>query len=56
MEKRLLIEIGVEEMPAIPLLKELKNIELKWQKVLEEYHLQSEFSFFYTTRRLTLLH
>ena len=56
MEKRLLIEIGVEELPAIPLLKELKNIELKWQKVLEEYHLQSEFSFFYTPRRLTLLH
>ena len=56
MEKRLLIEIGVEEMPAIPLLKELKNIELKWQKVLEEYHLQSEFNFFYTPRRLTLLH
>ena len=56
MEKRLLIEIGVEEMPAIPLLKELKNIELKWQKVLEEYHLQSEFRFFYTPRRLTLLH
>ena len=56
MEKRLLIEIGVEELPAIPLLKELKNIELKWQKLLEEYHLQSEFNFFYTPRRLTLLH
>lgn len=56
MSKRLLIEIGVEELPAAPLLKELKNIELKWQKVLEEYHLQSAFSFFYTPRRLTLLH
>ncbi len=56
MKKRLLIEIGVEELPALPLLKELKNIETKWQKVLEEHHLQSEFSFFYTPRRLTLLH
>lgn len=56
MSKRLLIEIGVEELPAAPLLKELKNIELKWQKVLDEHHLQSKFSFFYTPRRLTLLH
>lgn len=56
MSKKLLIEIGVEELPAAPLLKELKNIELKWQKVLDEYHLQSKFSFFYTPRRLTLLH
>lgn len=56
MSKRLLIEIGVEELPAAPLLKELKNIELKWQTILEEHHLQSEFSFFYTPRRLTLLH
>jgi len=27
MFKPLLIEIGVEELPAVPLLKELKNIE-----------------------------
>lgn len=52
----LLIEIGVEELPAIPLLKELANIRTKWQKVLEDYHLQSEFEFFYTPRRLVLWH
>lgn len=56
MKKRLLIEIGVEELPAVPLLKELDNIQSKWKKVLDEYHLQSEFEFYYTPRRLTLLH
>lgn len=56
MSQRLLIEIGVEELPAAPLLKELQNIKLKWQKILEEYHLYTEFSFFYTPRRLILLH
>lgn len=56
MSEKLLIEIGVEELPAAPLLKELENIKTKWQKVLIEYHLQSDFSFFYTPRRLVLLH
>lgn len=56
MSQKLLIEIGVEELPAAPLLKELENIKTKWQKVLVEYHLQSDFSFFYTPRRLVLLH
>lgn len=56
MSQKLLIEIGVEELPAAPLLKELPQIKTKWQKILEEYHLQSEFSFFYTPRRLVLLH
>ena len=31
----LLIEIGVEELPAIPFLKERANIALKWRAVLE---------------------
>lgn len=48
----LLIEIGTEELPAIPLLKELPNIESKWGNILKEYHLESEFSFYYTPRRL----
>lgn len=56
MSQKLLIEIGVEELPAAPLLKELQHIELKWQKILEEYHLYTEFNFFYTPRRLILLH
>jgi glycyl-tRNA synthetase beta chain len=56
MTKTLLIEIGVEELPAIPLLKELKNIEKKYLKVLEKYNLISEFEFYYTPRRLVLWH
>ena len=56
MEQPLLIEIGVEELPAIPFLKELPNIEQKWEKVLDEYGLLTEFEFFYTPRRLVLWH
>ncbi|EAI9065107.1 glycine--tRNA ligase subunit beta [Campylobacter lari] len=53
---KLLIEIGTEELPAIPLLKELPNITKKWEKILQEYHLESEFKFFYTPRRLVFIH
>ena len=35
--KELLLEIGVEELPAIPFLRELPNINAKWQAVLEKY-------------------
>jgi len=56
MLKPLLIEIGVEELPAVPLLKELKNIETKYAKILEEYSLLCEFEFYYTPRRLVLWH
>lgn len=56
MFKPLLIEIGVEELPAVPLLKELKNIEKKYAKVLEEYSLLGEFEFYYTPRRLVIWH
>ena len=56
MVQPLLIEIGVEELPAIGFLKELPNIEKKWERVLEEYGLVSEFEFFYTPRRLVLWH
>ncbi len=52
----LLIEIGVEELPAVPLLNELENIEKKWSKVLEENALLCEFEFYYTPRRLVLWH
>ncbi|EHD3122454.1 glycine--tRNA ligase subunit beta, partial [Campylobacter jejuni] len=52
----LLIEIGTEELPAIPLLKELANIEKKWNNVLEEYRLVSDFKFYYTPRRLVFFH
>jgi len=56
MVKPLLIEIGVEELPAVPLLKELQNIEKKYAKILEEYALLCEFEFYYTPRRLVLWH
>lgn len=56
MEKSLLIEIGLEELPAIPLLKALDSIQSAWKSLLDEYHLQSEFEFYYTPRRLVLFH
>ena len=56
MLKPLLIEIGVEELPAIPLLKELPNIEKKWLDILEKNNLKTDFSFYYTPRRLVLWH
>ena len=56
MNKPLLIEIGVEELPAIPFLKELPNIEKKWMDILEKNKLACEFDFFYTPRRLVLWH
>ncbi|WP_200763948.1 glycine--tRNA ligase subunit beta [Nitrosophilus alvini] len=56
MFKPLLIEIGTEELPAIPFLKELPNIEKKWAKILEENSLLCEFDFYFTPRRLVLWH
>ena len=56
MFKPLLIEVGVEELPAIPFLKELPNIDKKWSKVLEDNSLLCEFEFYYTPRRMVLWH
>jgi glycyl-tRNA synthetase beta chain len=56
MNKPLLIEIGVEELPAIPLLKELNNIPKKWDTICSEYNLKSDFKFYYTPRRLIFSH
>ena len=56
MLKPLLIEIGVEELPAVPLLKELKNIEKKYAAILEKNSLLCEFEFYYTPRRLVIWH
>ena len=56
MIKPLLIEIGVEELPAIPFLKELPNIETLWLSILEKNALACEFQFYYTPRRLVLWH
>jgi glycyl-tRNA synthetase beta chain len=56
MTQPLLIEIGVEELPAVPLLKIVDNIEKSWMKILEENRLLCEFEFSYTPRRLVLWH
>ncbi len=56
MIKPLLIEVLVEELPAIPFLKELPNINKKWADILLSHNLLCEFSFFYTPRRLVLWH
>jgi glycyl-tRNA synthetase beta chain len=56
MTQPLLIEIGVEELPAIPLLKIIKSIKTSWQKVLDSYRVSSEFEFLYTPRRLVIRH
>ena len=56
MTQPLLIEIGVEELPAVPLLKIVKSIESSWKKILEAYKLKSDFTFIYTPRRLVLMH
>ena len=56
MTQPLLIEIGVEELPAIPLLKIVNNIERSWENILKEYNLSNDFEFIYTPRRLVLKH
>jgi len=56
MIKSLLIEIIVEELPAIPFLKELVNIESKWENILEKNDLLSNFNFYYTPRRFVFWH
>ena len=56
MTQPLLIEIGVEELPAIPLLKIVNNIEKSWENILKEYNLSNDFEFIYTPRRLVLKH
>ncbi len=56
MQQPLLIEIGVEELPAIPLLMILKQIQNSWTDILAKYKLECEFEFFYTPRRLVLKH
>ncbi len=53
---QLLIEIFTEELPALPLLKNLDSIQENWANILKTNDLTSEFSFFYTPRRLTIVH
>ncbi|MDD3463395.1 MAG: glycine--tRNA ligase subunit beta, partial [Sulfurospirillaceae bacterium] len=56
MFKPLLIEIGVEELPAIPFLKELPTIETQWLNILQKNALACQFKFYFTPRRLVFWH
>ncbi|MEA3492699.1 MAG: glycine--tRNA ligase subunit beta [Campylobacterota bacterium] len=56
MTQPMLIEIGVEELPAIPLLKIVNSIEKSWKNILKSYQLNTDFEFIYTPRRLVLKH
>ena len=54
MNAPLLIEVGVEELPALPLLKTLPSIENSWKEIQKSRHLESDFRFLYTPRRLVI--
>lgn len=50
----LLIEILTEELPALPLLKELPHIVEKWQTIAKKHNISSTPTLYYTPRRLVL--
>ncbi|CAM3354661.1 glycine--tRNA ligase subunit beta [Helicobacter labetoulli] len=50
----LLIEILTEELPALPLLKELPHIVEKWQTIAKKHNITSSPTLYYTPRRLVL--
>lgn len=50
-----LLEIGIEELPAIPFLKELPNIKEKFSACAKELHIAiGDFALYYTPRRLVI--
>lgn len=52
----LLIEVFTEELPAHPLLRTLDSIITAWRDILKTHNLESKFDFYYTPRRLVLIH
>ena len=50
-----LLEIGTQELPAIPLLAEIPNIKQKLSKILQNHRLLCDFDFYYTPRRLVII-
>lgn len=50
----LFVEILLEELPAVPFLREFENFKTKWDKVLGDYELDCASEFFYTPRRLVI--
>ncbi|WP_233709980.1 MULTISPECIES: glycine--tRNA ligase subunit beta [unclassified Helicobacter] len=51
---QLFVEILVEELPALPFLKEFKNFGEKWDKVLLDHKIKCNSQFFYTPRRIVI--
>ena len=51
----LFVEILLEELPAVPFLREFENFKTKWDKVLGDCELDCASEFFYTPRRLVIL-
>jgi len=54
MTQPLLIEIGVEELPAVPLLKIVDAIETSWKAIAKARRVDAPFRFSYTPRRLVI--
>ncbi|STP12656.1 glycyl-tRNA synthetase subunit beta [Helicobacter mustelae] len=55
MVSELFIEIFVEELPALPFLREFKNFATKWQEALQRHSIPPiQTQFFYTPRRIVL--
>ncbi|MWV62506.1 glycine--tRNA ligase subunit beta [Helicobacter saguini] len=52
----LLIEVFTEELPALPLLKAQDSIKQEWLKILSENNIESNVEFYFTPRRLVLIH
>lgn len=50
----LLIEIFTEELPALPLLKEVPHIVEKWQKIAQKNGINSAPKLYFTPRRIIL--
>jgi len=49
-----LLEIGTEELPAVPFLKELPSLMPKWNEILRKNGFEADFELFYTPRRITV--
>ena len=51
---KVLIELGVEELPAWPFLREFDNILPKWDAALAKHNFKADFKLDYTPRRIVL--
>lgn len=53
--KNLLIEILLEELPALSFLKELPNIGCKWRELAQKYGFETLPQIFFTPRRIVIV-